>query len=373
MSIYADAKKFAEEFIVPYSKESDEKAQFPKESFKKMGEHGYFKLLIPVERGGQGKNIRDHLDICMAFAESCPSVGLCYMMHNVALSNVLAYGKLALVDKVVKDVIENNKVLALANSEFGTGTHFYKSEVTVKQDGDKTTFNGTKSMVTTAEYASYYATLTPSPAGGLNNWLFPLDTPGLSFQMGKWDGLGMRGNVSCPMKLENATLDSSYQLGDEDSGMEQTFKVVAPLFVLGLAGVYTGICLEQFRVAKDYSISRVYPDGKALSHIETVQIHLGNIYNRAFASQAMAREAARAALDGEPDVLEKILSARIFASESAIECSRLAMRIGGGKAYNRHTSIERFLRDAYAGQIMAPSVDVLAIWLGKTVTGLPLI
>lgn len=182
----------------------------------------------------------------------------------------------------------------------------------------------------------------------------------------------MRGNISCPMKLDNVTLDTLYQLGEEDSGLEQTFVAVAPPFIAGLAGVYTGICLEQLRVARDYAKSRVYPDGKALCNIETVQIHLANIYNRAFASREMVREAARAAVAGESDTLHKILSARIFASESAIECSRLAMRIGGGKAYNKNTSIERFLRDSYAGQIMAPSVDVLLVWLGKTVTDQPI-
>ena len=35
--------------------------------------------------------------------------------------------------------------------------------------------------------------------------------------------------------------------------------------------------------------------------------------------------------------------------------------------------MERLLRDSYAGQIMAPSVDVLILWLGRALLGLPLI
>ena len=49
------------------------------------------------------------------------------------------------------------------------------------------------------------------------------------------------------------------------------------------------------------------------------------------------------------------------------------MRIGGGKSYNKADAIERYMRDSYAGQIMAPSVDVLIVWLGKAVTGQELI
>ena len=52
-----------------------------------------------------------------------------------------------------------------------------------------------------------------------------------------------------------------------------------------------------------------------------------------------------------------------------IEVGRLGMRVGGGKAYNKLGDMERLVRDAYAGQIMAPSADVLTVWLGKAITG----
>ena len=78
-------------------------------------------------------------------------------------------------------------------------------------------------------------------------------------------------------------------------------------------------------------------------------------------------------VEGKEDALAKILAARIFASEAAIELARIGMRIGGGKAYNKAGNMERLLRDSYAGQIMAPSVDVLTIWLGRAITGQPLV
>lgn len=65
----------------------------------------------------------------------------------------------------------------------------------------------------------------------------------------------------------------------------------------------------------------------------------------------------------------KLLAARILASENAITLAQIGMRIGGGKAYNKMGPMERYLRDALASQVMAPSVDVLNIWLGKAITG----
>jgi alkylation response protein AidB-like acyl-CoA dehydrogenase len=366
---YEDAKKFAGQFLLPYSAETDVKGVFPKESFQKMGENGYFKLLIPQEKGGLGKDIRDHADVCMAFSESSATAGLCYMMHNVALMCVLNYGSEKLKAEICADIIENKRFLALAYSEFGTGTHFYLPEIKARAEGDKFVFNGVKSMVTSAENASYYLVLAPSDQGGIDNWIFPLDTKGLSFQLELWDGLGMRGNASCPMKLDNAVLDAFYRIGSEGSGMEQVLSVVAPYFIIGLASVYTGICLNLLEITAEYSKKRVYPDGRALCGIETVQVHLAGIYTKASAAKSLTLEAAGAAAAGDADALAKILAARISASESAIECGRLAMRVGGGKAYNKGIATERLLRDSFAGQIMAPSVDVLNVWLGKALTG----
>lgn len=376
MSFYEESKEFAKEFIEPYAKSSDEEGRFPEESFKAMGEKGYFKLLIPEEMGGLGKTAVEHQQAVMAFAESNPTAGLCYMMHNVALMTVLTNGNDELKKKVVDDIVNNNKFMALAYSEFGTGTHFYIPEVKVNNNNDGSfTFNGVKSMVTSATHASYYLILTPSTEkeGAINNWLVPLESDGLEFKMEHWKGIGMKGNVSCPMQLNDVKLDEVNRIGEEGSGEEQVFNVVAPYFILGLASVYTGLNLRLSRITNEYALNRKYPDGSNLANIETVQLHLAKIYTNAMSSKALTELAARSLVAGEEDAVAKIIAARISAIDKGIESATLAMRVGGGKTYNRISEIERLMRDAYAGQIMAPSLDVLNVWLGRALTGQPLL
>jgi alkylation response protein AidB-like acyl-CoA dehydrogenase len=368
-NVYQEGMDFAKSYILPYTKLTDQESKFPEESFKKLGEKGFLKLLIPVEYGGYGKGLVEHAQACLAFAQTCSTTALCYMMHNVALMCVLTHGSDELKKKIFTDIVENDKFMALAYSEYGSGVHFYNPGISADVHGDNTTFNGMKSMVTSATHASYYLVLAPSvEEGKINNWVFPLEAKGLTFEMAKWHGLGMRGNASCPMHLDNVTLDSSFRIGSEGSGEEQVFNVVAPFFITGLGSVYSGISLHMFEIASKHAMDRKYPDGSSLSNIETIQVHIGNIYKNAVAAKAITLEAARAGANGEADALAKILAARIVASEAAIECGRLAMRVGGGKAYNKSLPLERLLRDAYAGQIMAPSADVLTIWLGKALT-----
>ncbi|MDU2709872.1 MAG: acyl-CoA dehydrogenase family protein, partial [Finegoldia magna] len=107
MNFYEESRKFALEHVEPYAKRSDEEGRFPVESFEEMGKAGYFKLLIPEEMGGLGKTAVEHQQAVLAFAESNPTAGLCYMMHNVALMTVLTNGNEELKKKVVKDIVEN--------------------------------------------------------------------------------------------------------------------------------------------------------------------------------------------------------------------------------------------------------------------------
>ncbi len=373
MNSYERAREFAKKYVDPVASKIDEDAKFPSDIFDKLGQEGFFKLVVPKELGGEGGTIQDHSQVCMALAESSATVGLCYMMHNVALMCIIQQGCDELKKKVLGDVVEHNKFCALAYSEFGTGTHFYLPELKIQHKEKSAVISGKKSMVTSAQYASYYLVLAPSKKENeIDNWVIPVDREGVHFEMENWHGMGMRGNASCPMELNDVELENLYRIGEWGSGLNQVFTIVAPFFILGLASVYSGLGACISRCANEHAMNRKYPEGKSLANIETVQIHLAKIYNRVRAARAITEQAAEKAVRGDADAVVDIIAARINASEAAIETSIDAMRVGGGKAYNKSGSLERLMRDAYASQIMAPSVDVLTIWLGKLITDQPI-
>ena len=140
---YEQAVKFAEEHIAPVARELDEKKEFPMEIFNKLHQEGYLKLLIPTEDGGLGGDIYDHSEIIRAFAIHSATVGLTYMMHNVALNIVLNAAKPDIRAKIVKEVLEEGKILALAYSESGSGVNFYYPDKTrAVKEGDQWIING---------------------------------------------------------------------------------------------------------------------------------------------------------------------------------------------------------------------------------------
>lgn len=371
MEYYNGAKEFAEKHIAPVARELSEKVGFPEAIYEEIKKEGYLKLLIPEELGGLGGDIYDHSEIIRAFSEKSATVGLTYMMHNVALNIVLNAGKEELKQKIVKEVVEEGKTLALAYSESGSGVSFYYPETTAEKKGDKWLINGSKSMVTSAEYASYYMVIAKTGEGraDTDNFCVPIESDGLEFKMERWNGIGLRGNVSCPMYMDNMELDEMYRTGDNNSGMEQILTLVAPLFIQGLASVYSGLNVAISNEAIMHATDRTFPDGSKLSEVDTIKHHLSTIYNNAFAGVSATREAALAARRGDEDALPKILSARVIAIENVTESGKLGMQVGGGRAYSQFRNFAYYLADALAGQVMAPSLDILHQWIGSVLTG----
>lgn len=374
--IYLKAKEFAKEHIAPWSKTVDKENRFATEAFQKIAEAGYLKLIIPKEYGGQGLGVEEHVEVCRAFAEEIGSVGLCYMMHNVFLWEVMGGGRKELIERICKDVVENNAICALAHSEFTTGIHFYDPHSEAKVEGDDIVINGAKSMVTSGASAKYYSVNIPSPvAEGNDHMVLELGTPGATFEMEKWrNALGMKANVSCPLKLENVRIPQANRVeSTPGTGSDIELKVVVPPFVLGLAAIYTGVIKHMLDEAIAHANNRKYPSGHSIGQHDMAAANIAEIYGRHQASLALTKEAARAFAAGEEDAVAKVLASRMISIDDVIDMAKLAMRIGAGAAYAGMGELSRLTRDAYGGHIMAPGADMLHLWLGRALLGNELI
>lgn len=372
---YIKAKEFSNQHIAPFAQKIDAEGAFPREIMDLIAENGFLKLIIPKEHGGDGAGIDAQAYVSQAFGEGSATVGLCYTMHNVALKFILTFGSSELKEFITTEVVQHNKMLSLARSEFGTGVHVFKSETSVQNFEDHSIINGTKSMITSANYADYYLISVPNDdQNRAVNWLVPYETEGLSFKENDWNGLGMRGNISCPMVMENMKLDNQFAVYIDREKANQKYPVNIDViyFMTGLAGVYSGMTQTILEATVDHALSRNYPD-KNLANIETVQIHLANIYGSMLSAKSSLDNAVESLINEDEDGLIKIMTARIIASENAIEAARLAMRVGGGHAYNKQGPIEMLLRDSFASQVMFPSIDVLKTWVGRGISDQPIL
>ncbi len=80
------------------------------------------------------------------------------------------------------------------------------------------------------------------------------------------------------------------------------------------------------------------------------------------------------ALDtGRADAMLRVLEVKALAAESAVDVTDLAMKVTGGAAFRKELGIERRFRDARAARVMAPTTDALLDFVGRAISGLPLL
>lgn len=370
------AQKVARDVLAPNASTHDKDATFSSEGIKALGEAGLLALTVPKALGGHGHGPRVFADVLAALAEADASLAMVYKMHVCGVQCLVAFADASADAKAaLADVVKGKHLSTLAFSEKGSRSHFWAPVSKATKSGDGFTLNAMKSWVTSAGEADSYivSSLLPEANGPTESGLWVVKKSDAGFRVtGKWDALGMRANASAPMTLEDCKVGKGALLTGE--GFKAMLEVVLPWFNLGQAAVALGLS----RAAV----------GATATHLKTAKFeHLGaslgealpnlraNLATMQIAADGLAARIADTCTHmespGEATML-RVLEVKAAAGEVAIEVTQLAMRTCGGAAFSKHTSIERFFRDAQAGAVMAPTGDVLREFIGKALLGIPL-
>jgi isovaleryl-CoA dehydrogenase len=366
------AREIAVETLRTKADEVDRKRRYPKEGLAALGKAGLMGVLVPEPHGGLGGSLTDLAQACEALGWGCASTAMCFLMHACGTAVIGAKATPEQATAWLKPAAKGKSIATLAFSERGTGAHFYAPEISAAQKNGSFVLSGRKSFVTSGGHAGLYPVLVnASGEPGLDVIVVTPDLDGVSFE-GSWDGIGMAGNSSIAMTLNDVKVPRGNLVGAEGDGQSLVFDVVAPTFLIGLAGVNVGIAQAAFDTAVEHAKGRRYPTGQSLAEIQSIQMSLADASIAIEGARRLVQEASRAADAGEEVALPLVMQAKIAATEASAAVTERAMRIGGGIAYGRGLPLERHWRDSRAGAVMAPTNDVLREWLGKIYTGLPL-
>src|SRR3954454_24652530 len=113
------------------------------------------------------------------------------------------------------------------------------------------------------------------------------------------------------------------------------------------------------------------PTGTALAELPTIQHQLAEMDIQTRSARTLLAEAARLGDAGDELALIALMEAKVACTEAGPSVTQLALEVCGGQAYTPALPIERHLRDARAGAVMAPTNGLLKTWIGKALTGLP--
>jgi alkylation response protein AidB-like acyl-CoA dehydrogenase len=154
-----------------------------------------------------GQGLRVASAVLDEIAQRCASTAMIYLMH---LCGIACYS--AAPEKTeaqLRAAAAGKHLSTLAWSERGSRSHFWAPvSQAIERDG-QILLNAEKSFVTSAGHADGYVVSTrwanaQTPTESML-YLVERDAEGLSVA-GNWSALGMRGNASSPMRLEDVVV-----------------------------------------------------------------------------------------------------------------------------------------------------------------------
>jgi alkylation response protein AidB-like acyl-CoA dehydrogenase len=376
-SALKNAKEVATRVLAPNAAKNDKEGRFAKEAIEALGQAGLLGALVPADRGGAGLGPRAYADVVATISEADASVGMVYTMHCCATACIAAAPKSPETDAALAEIAKGTHLTTLAFSEAGSRSHFWAPVSKAQKSGAGMTITARKSFVTSAGHANSYvvSTLAHDAKGPTDSTLYLVKSGTRGFSASEpWDGLGLRANASGPMMLEAVEVAPSARLTGEGAGFKAMLEIVLPFFNLGSAAVALGICRATV--------------GATVSHLRTAKFeHLGASLGESLptlrnqlAGMQMGSDGLAARIDdcvrnmenpGDATML-RVLEVKAAAGETAIAVTSDAMNVCGGAAFSKHVGVERYFRDARAGAVMSPTVDLLKEFIGKALLGIPL-
>ncbi|HLY81416.1 MAG TPA: acyl-CoA dehydrogenase family protein [Acidimicrobiales bacterium] len=372
MTSYLDALgRVIDDVVAPQAPEVDKAGRFPRPGIDALGEAGILGLISSETVGGGGQGMRAAAEVVERLAGACGSTAMVVLMHYAATAVLEAHGP----EKTRAEIAAGLRLSTLAFSEVGSRSHFWAPMSTATANGAEIRLDARKSWVTAAgEAQSYVWSSRPLVAGGpMTLWLVPSDAAGLS-QPAPFDGLGLRGNASVPVTAEGVVISRDAMLGADGAGLDIALAAALPWFLVLSAAFSLGLMEAVIAETGGYvTATRLEHLDQTLVQQPLVRADYARMRLQADTTRALVNDTLAALEASRDDAMLRVLEVKAGASETAIAVTDLAMKVGGGAAFRKELGIERRFRDARAARVMAPTTDALLDFIGRAISGLPLL
>jgi alkylation response protein AidB-like acyl-CoA dehydrogenase len=237
-------RDFAEKELGPHSREWDEKQQFPREVFTKLGELGLMGVCWPTEYGGAGLSTLDWALVMEELARVDAGVALSLAAlarvdagvalslaahHSLASAHIFLAGSEEQKKRFLAPLAAGEKVGCWGLTEPGSGSDAGGMRTTAVRDGEEWVLNGSKSFITNGSVAdtAVLMAVTDREKGSRGISAFILEAGAPGFRPGKKeDKLGVRSSDTSELVLEDCRLPADRLLGVEGMGFIDTLKIL---------------------------------------------------------------------------------------------------------------------------------------------------
>ena len=361
---------FARAEIAPHTREWDDKAHFPREIFRKLGDLGLMGILIPEKDGGSGLTYRHYVAVLEELGAVEGGIGLSVAAHNSLCTNhIYIYGSEAAKRAWMPRLAKGEAIGAWGLTEPEAGSDAGATRTMAVRDGDGWVINGSKNFITHAGAGGVSVIIARTRPGtdvhGISAFVIPLDAPGVT--VGKHeDKVGMRISDTAALTLEDVRVGADALCGREGDGFIQSMEILDGGRI-SIAALAVGIGRGALDAAAAYARQR-RQFNRPIAAFQAVRFKLADMSTAVDAARLLTERAA-AMKDAGEKTTRLSAEAKLFASETAVHVAEEAVQIHGGYGYLKDFPVEKHWRDAKLCTIGEGTSEIQRLVIAREILG----
>jgi alkylation response protein AidB-like acyl-CoA dehydrogenase len=375
------ARQFVREEVLPAANRLDPvKGDMPRELIDRMGELGFFGILIPEEYGGLGLGAFEYCLVAEELARGWMSVASIIARGNSFYRSVPGEGEAR--RRKIEAMAKGQYLGAAALSEPSTGSDLSGVQCRARRDGDDWVITGSKYWCTFADGADYISVLCriddpDAPGGRAGTTSVSVEKPKGELPQGCTGSpipkIGYFGWKTWELHFDGVRAPARItETGNPEAGRA----VQGVAFGLGLARAHTaarsiGLAQGALEDAMAYAKQRIQ-FGQPISDFQAIRFKIATMATEVEAARQLMYFVCGEIDAGRAGRVETSM-VKLFASEMAERVTSEALQIFGGAGYTTLYPIERYWRDARLTKIFEGTSEIQQRIIADALLGKPTI
>jgi len=360
-------RSFAREEVAPIAAEYDERAEFPWQTIKKMGELGLLGVPWSERYGGAGLDYIAYMIAINEMAKVDASHAITISAHTtLGTSPIWNFGTEEQKKRYVPLLASGRVLGGFGLTEEAAGSDAGGTRTTAVRRNGHYVLNGSKRFITHGGVGEIFVVTAVTEPGrgnkGISSFILTKDTVDLEkaravgvghddgipklagFRAGKKeDKMGWRASDTRELIFEDVEVPAENLLGEEGLGFVNFMRTLDAGRV-GIAALSLGLAEGALEQSLRYATER-RQFGKAIAEFQGIAFQLADMATEIEAGKHLMYHAAWLSMNGKPYTKEAAI-AKLFCSELAMRATTKAIQIHGGYGYTKDYPVERYMRDA---------------------------
>jgi alkylation response protein AidB-like acyl-CoA dehydrogenase len=359
--------RFVDAEVAPAAAALDERAEFPRALFNRVGELGYLGLRYPEKYGGAEADMVSYCLFAEELARGSMSLAAAVAMQSLMGTYfIYRYGSEDLRAHYLVPALRGELVTTFALTEPNAGSDVANITTRAEPRGDRYVLRGAKTWVTNAPVADVLtvAAKTSGERGMKNIALFLLDRTAMrGITLGKKiDKMAVRASETGEILLEDVEVPAEHLLGGETGGVEKVSTILSEIRVM-TAALSVGLARAAYDAALAYARERV-AFGKPIVEHQAITFKLADMVTSLHAATLMTYQAA-GAIDAGRGVTREAAMTKLVASEMAVRVTDEASRIFASYGLATEYPVQRYFRDARFLLPGGGTSEILRVVIGR--------